>query len=484
MVFWRPRSILQLVLVGFFAALAPLCVAILFTVQTLQDLASSDREVTRQVIEVTRLGQEIQSELPEMERHARQYLALSDPELASLFESERSSLLDKLLDLQDRIAQQSPDVSALLQSIEALELELELELAPEGLPEPGVPPAATPQQVERLNQSFAIITGHRRAAQHWLKASVDRLLASNAAQADIIIDALVLQLSFLAFATLALLVFFSYWINKPVQDLTQEIHRLGTAGLSHKIEISGPQEMTELGHKLEWLRQSLHDSEQQKQQFLRHISHELKTPLSSLREGTDLLAEQVTGRLSQQQQEVVEIVRHNTVEMQRLIETLLDYNQLPQQELTFEEIDLQQLWQELLGNYRISIDQKDLHLVTQGSVKCWVADRYKLKTCLDNLLSNAINYTPEGGIIDITWRREAANLAMDVANSGNSIPTKDAERVFEPFFQSTSKRTGPIKGSGIGLSVARECIEAQGGSLALVPHPMLPVCFRLLCPAH
>jgi two-component system sensor histidine kinase GlrK len=293
-----------------------------------------------------------------------------------------------------------------------------------------------------------------------------------------------LQLSFLAAVTLALLLLFAYRINKPVKDLTQEIHQLGTAGLSHPIEISGPQEMQELGSKLEWLRQSLHDSEQQKQQFLRHISHELKTPLSSLREGADLLAEHVTGHLSQQQQEIVEIVRQNGIELQRLIENLIDYNQLPHQELKFEEIDLEALWHQLLGNYGISIDNKALRLSLHGDVETWVADRPKLKTTVDNLLSNAINYTPEGGCIDIVWRTEGAKLVIDVANSGDAIPVEDTERVFEPFFQSTAKRTGPIKGSGIGLSVARECIEVQGGSLSLVSHDTLPVCFRLICPAH
>jgi two-component system sensor histidine kinase GlrK len=310
------------------------------------------------------------------------------------------------------------------------------------------------------------------------------MLEQNAEEADTLIDSLVFQLSLLAFATLALLLLCAYWINKPIKNLTQEIHLLGTAGLSHAIEISGPLELQALGSKLEWLRQSLHDSEQQKQQFLRHISHELKTPLSSLREGADLLAEQVAGHLSQQQHEIVEIVRQNGIELQRLIENLLDYNQLPNQQLTLEEFNLEALWQELLSNYRISIDKKNLQLKLHGDVEWWRADRYKLKTTLDNLLSNAINYTPEGGNIDIVWRTENANLVIDVANSGEPIPEEDKERVFEPFFQSASKRTGPIKGSGIGLSVARECVEVQGGSLNLASHNGLPICFRLICPVH
>jgi two-component system sensor histidine kinase GlrK len=466
--------------VGFFAALAPLCVAILSTVQTLEDLAASDREMTRQVIEVTRLGQGVQAEVLEMERHARQYLALSDPELATLFQSERVVTLEKLQTLQDSLGLQSADVTALVYSIN------QLELAPVVVAEddPEAARQAIAQAVDQISQSFSVIADQQRAVQQWIHLSVDQWLERNAIEADDIVASLVMQLTFLAFATLALLVLFSYWINKPVRDLTRAIHKLGTAGLSHTIEISGPQEVEALGRKLEWLRKRLHDADLQKQRFMRHISHELKTPLYSLREGADLLAEQVTGHLSRQQSEVVEIVRQNAIEMQRLIENLIDYNQLPAQELVFEKIDMNDLWQDLLGNYRISLDQKSLHLKMHGSVDYWVADLYKLRTTLDNLLSNAVSYTPDDGRIHIAWWQEGANLIIEIANSGDAIPTEDAERVFEPFFQSSARRTGPIKGSGIGLSVARDCIEVQGGTLVLVAHNTLPICFRLTCPAR
>jgi len=269
-----------------------------------------------------------------------------------------------------------------------------------------------------------------------------------------------------------------------VQDIIQEIHHLGTAGLSHEITISGPEEVKALSSKLEWLRQSLHDTDQQKQQFLRHVSHELKTPLSSLREGTELLSDEVTGRLSHQQREIVEIARRNGIELQRLIENLLDYNQLPEQQLSYVSFEVTALWQELLSNYRLMIDKKALQLELHGDIENWVADLGKLKTALDNLLSNAIYYTPEAGRIDIAWRMQDSKLVIEVANSGEPIPIEDSQRVFEPFVQSSARRSGPIKGSGLGLSVARECIELQGGSLSLAPHATLATCFRLVCPAH
>ena len=478
MSFWQPRSVLQLFIVGFSVALAPLCVAVLFTIQTMEDLADNHRLVTRLAVDVTRTGQKIQRDVLELERRARQFIALGDDDLADLFELERIALLQELENLQvleARLPSQSPDVAGLLVLLSNLALTSKdiTGLTFESLAEGG----------ERsLDQSFDLIGDRSLGIQKWLQASVDQILENNAAYAEALIDNLVLQLSMAAIATVALLIIIIYLINKPVRDLTHEIQQLGTKGLSHTIDISGPRELRELGSKLEWLRQQLRESEQQKEQFLRHVSHELKTPLASLREGTDLLAEQVPGRLSLQQQEIVNIVRQNGIDLQRLIENLVDYNQMPQKEINLEEIHLKDLWGELLNHYQFSLDGKALQLTAQGSVDYWVADRSKLRTTLDNLLSNAINYTPDGGRIELVWYEEYTTLVMDVANSGDAIPPEDEIHVFEPFFQSTPKRTGPIKGSGIGLSVARECMEAQGGSLSLVSHGKLPVCFRLICP--
>lgn len=465
-----------MVLAGFFAALAPLCLATWFTLQTLDELALNGRETSRRAVEVKRLGQEIEGSLLQLERRAGQYYALADPNLAQLFNRERSALLQDLRTLQKRAGSEL----AVLSPLQELLARVELENAHSAVPESSE--ALSPQDF--LETSFTPIRRDGQLLSSELDTAVDELLQRNARETETLIETLVFQLLMLAAAALALLLFFSYWITRPVRELTQEIHHLGTEGLGHRIEISGPQELRLLGSKLEWLRLRLQETEQREQRFLRHISHELKTPLSSLREGTDLLAERVAGPLSPGQQEVVDILRENSLELQRLIENLLDYNQLPRQALTFEEISLQALWEDLQSNYRISMQGKSLQLAIDSWVDTWVADLYKLRTAMDNLLSNAVNYTPIEGMIQVVWRERNGNLEVDVANSGEPIPPEDCENVFEPFFQSTAKRTGPIKGSGIGLSVARECMEVQGGSLNLVSHPTLPVCFRLTCPAH
>ena len=205
MSFWQPRSVLQLVLVSFFAALAPLGVAMLFTVQTLGELTDKDREATRLVVEDSRLEQEIQRDVLELERRARQYLALGEPELAQLFETERATLADKLDILQDRIASQSPDINGLKQSLARLNLAT---FQPPETADPQAYAGATSAEsmpIQRLNQSFGVISEQRQAVQKWLQASVDQLLEKNAEEADSLLDYLILQLLLLALVAFALL---------------------------------------------------------------------------------------------------------------------------------------------------------------------------------------------------------------------------------------------------------------------------------------
>ena len=126
---------------------------------------------------------------------------------------------------------------------------------------------------------------------------------------------------------LALAVMFAVLIARPIRQLDLAIRRMGTADFTHAIEVNGPQDLRYLGQRLDWLRTRLSELEQQQTRFLRHVSHELKTPLTAVREGAELLRDNVGGRLAPEQQEIVRIVRENTLSLQKLIEDLLTYHQ-------------------------------------------------------------------------------------------------------------------------------------------------------------
>tara|TARA_R110002094_G_scaffold217646_1_gene188817 strand:- start:2815 stop:4224 length:1410 start_codon:yes stop_codon:yes gene_type:complete len=466
MSFLQPRSVLQLVVVGFLVVVAPLCLAILYTVQTLGTLSEGSRVVTTQVVALSRHGQELQRDLLDLERRARQYLALRNSDLLELFNNEKDSVSKNIKELGVVYNNLDEVVSRLYSKISDLN-----------------PEAVDPEAMDQLIQQFDVITQARAEFGNELRAEVDRRITDHATDADKIKDSLLVMVFVMALATLMLMLFFSYWINRPIKMIANEIKLLGEGDLTRAIKISGPQEVKLLGHELEWLRGRLDDIDQQKQKFLRHVSHELKTPLANLREGADLLADEVPGPLSDRQGEIVSIVQHNSIELQRLIENLLDYNQLPHQGIFPEAIELDVLVASLLKNYHISVESKVLNVSHHWSVTEWFADRNKLKIALDNVISNAVNYTPENGSIVLEAREEKGKLIIDIANSGMAIQEREEAHLFEPFYQGSSVRHGPIKGSGLGLSVAQECMQAQGGSLALEKHLLLAVCFRLICPS-
>ena len=115
------------------------------------------------------------------------------------------------------------------------------------------------------------------------------------------------------------------YIARPIAEIDGAIRQLGGADFSQPISVRGPEDLRYLGRRLDWLRRRLEEFETQKNRFLRHVSHELKTPLTALREGAELLNDQVAGPLAPPQRQVVGIMRDNSVKLQRLIEELLDY---------------------------------------------------------------------------------------------------------------------------------------------------------------
>ncbi len=115
-------------------------------------------------------------------------------------------------------------------------------------------------------------------------------------------------------------------MGRPLRTLDRAISELGSGTLSSPIVVSGPQDLERVGRQLEWLRGRLLDLAQERSRFLRHMSHELKTPLANIREGTELLMDGAVGELDGNQREVTGILRENGIKLQRLIENLLSFS--------------------------------------------------------------------------------------------------------------------------------------------------------------
>jgi two-component system sensor histidine kinase GlrK len=278
------------------------------------------------------------------------------------------------------------------------------------------------------------------------------------------------QVAALVPGTLILVVFFIVLVARPIRQLDGAISQLGQSGFSQPIEVKGPTDLERLGRQLEWLRMRLLELAQEKNKFLRHMSHELKTPLANIREGTELLLDGTVGELDKPQREVTDILRVNGLKLQQLIENLLSFSawQTKTEVLTLTDFPIRALVISVAKAQRLSLKAAHIQLKLEVEDIIVNADREKIRTVLDNLLSNAVKFTPRGGFITIRAYSTPSSFVLEFGDTGPGIPAEESPRIFEAFFQGRREQGGQVAGTGIGLSVVLECIQAHQGSVELM----------------
>jgi two-component system phosphate regulon sensor histidine kinase PhoR len=223
-----------------------------------------------------------------------------------------------------------------------------------------------------------------------------------------------------------------------------------------------------------------------RREFVANVSHELKTPLSSIKAYTETLR---NGALKDPEtsQRFLERIEEQTERLTRLIMDMLMLARIESDHQVFElvSLDLPEVVQKCLDDYRSAADGKRITMVAQADgdvheLPCRVkADREALREILDNLLDNAIKYTPEGGSVSVSWRSEergtrSENGALDgsvvciaVRDSGIGIKPEDQERVFERFYRVDKARSRELGGTGLGLSIVKHLAQSMNGSVAV-----------------
>ncbi|MCY7389189.1 MAG: HAMP domain-containing histidine kinase [Burkholderiales bacterium] len=276
-------------------------------------------------------------------------------------------------------------------------------------------------------------------------------------------------------SALLLIAGFSYLLARPIRDLDEAIHRLGEGKLAKRIRVSGPHDIEMLGEQLDWLRQRLISLEDQKTRFFQHISHELKTPLTALREGSDLLVDEVVGKLNDEQREVAGILKHNSLTLEKLIQDLLTYSQTQSSDrlgkrtgLDIQPLQLRELIDHVINAQRLAISAKTITVKRECERVSFKGDGEKLHVVIDNLLSNAIKYSPMGSTIVLRLGKHNDQTVIDVIDNGPGIAIEDRERIFDPFYRSKNVATAEVKGTGLGLAIVRDYVEMHQGTVKAI----------------
>jgi len=460
-------------LIGFTIVAAPLLFAIVNAAVQMNRLSTRSEQLVVHGVRVTRNNQRLFEEIGALEHTARLYQIIGSADLLDVYTRNQERLagtLDELLSLP-LDAQSHDDAQALKTEADRLHEELKRS-------------APNSARMADLINAFPQLSDKASNVSNRVSAQIDRELAGLQQATQLAQRNLFWETLLLVPLTLAVVGVFTYLFGRPIRAIDRAISELGRGTFSRPIAIRGPADLERLAAQLEWLRGRLLELAQEKNRFLRHMSHELKTPLANIREGTELLMDGAVGELQSNQREVTAILRENGMKLQRLIENLLSFSawQAKSVGLEISEFKLRPLIKSVLENQQLTLVAQRVRLDVQVQDLTPLADRGKVRLILDNLLSNAIKFTPRGGTICIHARAEREQLVLDVMDSGPGIPPDERNRIFEAFYQGKTPQGGHVKGTGIGLSVVTEFVNAHGGSIEILEAKTGGAHFRVRLP--
>lgn len=455
---WLRLSFPQLLLVAFLLIGSLLGATALRALFTLESLMAQSRDGATQAIELSTAAQSLAERSVAMERAARQSLVLRDAQLRQRFVEASAQAREILVRLQDN---DLPPVqaNAWRQQLDGIAALLE-----------GPPETALDREPE-VARAFRELDGHSAAIAQQVQAIIGGRNAALQARFERNRQQLAVQVGGSIVLAVAMAIAFGVWLARPLRRLENAIVGLGENRLQEPIDVPGPPDIRSVGQQLEWLRLRLTELEADKARFLRHISHELKTPLASLHEGVAVLGDGVAGSLNPDQAEVVRILQGNTQALQQQIEALLRFNAaaFEARQLRREPTDMRALVEGQVEAQRLRWLSHQLAVTVDGPAVVLPVDREKMASAIGNLLSNAIRFSPFGGQVCVTLAPAAGRLQIDVQDQGPGVAPEDQGRIFEPFYRGERQPADAVRGSGIGLSIVHEYILAHGGRIELLP---------------
>ena len=450
-----PRSFVRLMLAAWVVMALPLFVAIAYSSISATRLAARSQASMQQAAEATRLSWEIDEDLRQMERTLRQYEVLRDPSQIDdyavvrrewLHNCESFAQVPMLATLADQVRAMAAKETAAYRAFES-----------------------DPQRLGDLQQ----VVG-----EHFIQASeiivavrgvTESVRQSFSAETEALQQRLVIAVS-LAFGVAGVLLWFGQRVlGQLLKGVERAVIALGNNLLERRIKLKGPDDLRWIGRRLDWLRKRMLTLEEERTRTLRHISHELKTPLAALREGSSLLSEGVAGPLSPGQEKIAGIMQSNALRLQELIDGLLKLQQAEHSRDLIEPlaIRLDDLIQDALETQKLAARDKRLRITGTLAPLTVMGGREEMLTIVNNLISNAIKFSPPRGTIRLALTRDNKFATLDVIDEGPGVPEMDRKNIFEPFYR--GPETKSVAGYGLGLAIAREFAIAQQGTLELLP---------------
>jgi signal transduction histidine kinase len=260
----------------------------------------------------------------------------------------------------------------------------------------------------------------------------------------------------------------SRWVASPLGRMADAAIAVAEGEYGQTDVPQGPREVQRLATAFNRMVSQVQDSQQVQREFLANVSHELKTPLTSIQGFAQAMIDGAVEE-GEAHDHAVRVIYEESDRLRRLVEDLLDLARLDGGQIEFDRhpVDLTILLQSIVDRLSLKASENGVELQSElDGLAPMIGDGDRLAQVFTNLLDNAIKHTPEGGMVRLHGEVEAGWVSIHVDDSGRGIPDEDLSRIFERFYQvDKARRGGSDRGVGLGLAISRQIVEAHGGRL-------------------
>jgi two-component system, OmpR family, sensor histidine kinase BaeS len=274
-------------------------------------------------------------------------------------------------------------------------------------------------------------------------------------------------------------------LTRPVRGFQRTMRRLADGDYAARVTVTGKDELGRLGHDVNALAEALERTEQTRRRWVADISHELRTPVSLLRADIEAMQDGVRPF----SQDALASLHGDTQRLARLVDDLYELSMTDLGALSYRKqtLDLSQALAKELDAFRDQFQDAGLDLSLQRNIATPVlveADEQRLSQLFRNLLHNSLRYTDRDGELRVTLAQEAGALLIDFDDTAPGVPADALPRLFERLYRVDGSRSRATGGAGLGLAIARNIVDAHGGSIEALPSALGGLRIRIRLPAQ
>ncbi len=462
MIFKNHLSLKSLIVLGFVIAIVPLFTAVFFAAHGMRETTVLSKNLNSEVFDQTKTIRMVLQKASDVERKARLFVLLSDPAVRQPYERQsyetaRTSFKQSLADLlklhvDNKIALLANELSEkenlIYQQIIALDDENYLK--------------------SPIDEAFQGLRESSYSLSREFENHVDREFDHLSHQSESLQQELFLKASGLLVISILCVVVLLAMTSRSLRQLDASIRRLVSGTLVEPIALSGPSDLQYLGSRLEWLRTHILELERSKRQFMLNFAREIDEPLDDIRTGAEMLSM----GLDDEQQHTVRVICSNLEKMESIRKEFLRFGNLGMESdrAHRELIDLADLLQIVVQELQPKFHNKSVSIKSYMLPVQIYGFPGQMKTVLEQLLSNAVKFSPTHGEIVILLSKTDTDLELIIEDEGPGVPVEQREKIFEPFFRGNTPtaQSNFADSCGLGLAMVRQYVANHFGNVEFI----------------